>query len=147
VFDSLRKIIAKAIAPTERAPAAAQNSASQAAPNAVRMYQASRASRLTGAWANSTTSADSELVSSLQTLRNRSRALVRDAAYAKRAKVIVQNNVIGSGIGMQAQVMSSARHAARGRQRLRSRKRSPNGRAPSTATPAARSASPTSSAR
>jgi lambda family phage portal protein len=32
---------------------------------------------------------------------------VRDAAYAKRAKVIVVNNVIGAGIGMQAQVMSS----------------------------------------
>jgi hypothetical protein len=31
------------------------------------MYQASRASRLTSGWATSTTSADSELVSSLQT--------------------------------------------------------------------------------
>jgi lambda family phage portal protein len=28
-------------------------------------------------------------------------------AYAKRAKVIVQNNVVGSGIGLQAQVMST----------------------------------------
>jgi lambda family phage portal protein len=71
------------------------------------MYQAARASRLTAGWATSTTSADSELVSSLTQLRNRSRALVRDAAYAKRAKVIVQNNVIGAGIGMQAQVMST----------------------------------------
>jgi len=32
---------------------------------------------------------------------------VRDAAYAKRAKVIVQNNVIGAGITLQAQVMST----------------------------------------
>lgn len=54
-----------------------------------------------------TTSADSELRSSLISLRSTSRALVRDASYAKRAKVIVQNNIIGSGIGMQAQVMSS----------------------------------------
>ncbi|HKQ24097.1 MAG TPA: phage portal protein [Burkholderiales bacterium] len=71
------------------------------------MYQAARASRLTSGWATSTTSADTELVSSLTQLRNRSRALVRDAAYAKRAKVVVQNNVIGSGIGMQAQVVST----------------------------------------
>jgi lambda family phage portal protein len=71
------------------------------------MYQAARASRLTSGWATSTTSADSELLSSLTALRNRSRALVRDSAYAKRAKVLVQNNVIGAGIGMQAQVMSS----------------------------------------
>lgn len=72
-----------------------------------RTYQAARSSRLTSGWATSTTSADSELVSSLTNLRNRARALVRDSAYAKRAKVIVQNNVVGAGIGMQAQVMSS----------------------------------------
>lgn len=72
-----------------------------------RMYHAARASRLTSGWATSTTSADSELMTSLTQLRNRSRALVRDAAYAKRARVIVQTNVIGSGIGLQAQVMSS----------------------------------------
>ena len=32
---------------------------------------------------------------------------MRDAGYAKRAKVIIQNNVIGSGIGMQAQVVNA----------------------------------------
>jgi capsid protein len=52
-------------------------------------------------------SADSELVSSLTQLRTRSRALIRDVSYAKRAQVIVVNNVIGTGIGMQAQVMNS----------------------------------------
>ena len=66
-----------------------------------------RPGRTTSDWGRSTTSEDSELSSSLTTARNRSRALVRDAAYAKRAKVIVQNNVIGSGIGMQARVMTS----------------------------------------
>src|SRR5258708_4707908 len=70
------------------------------------MYQAARPSRLNSGFI-STTSADSELVSSLQQLRNRSRQLVRDAAYAKRAKVIIQNNVVGSGIGLQAQVMTT----------------------------------------
>ncbi len=69
-----------------------------------RMYHAARASRLTAGWVNSNTSADSELVSSLTALRSRSRSLTRDAAYAKRAKVVVVNNVVGAGIGMQAQV-------------------------------------------
>ena len=71
------------------------------------MYSSAKQSRLTGGWAESNTSADSELSSSLITLRSRSRALVRDAAYAKRAKVVVVNNVVGPGIGMQAQVSTS----------------------------------------
>jgi lambda family phage portal protein len=48
-----------------------------------------------------------ELSSSLTMLRSRSRQLIRDASYAKRARVTVVNNVIGSGIGMQAQVRTS----------------------------------------
>jgi lambda family phage portal protein len=72
-----------------------------------RMYNAARGSRLASGFGQSNTSADSELVSSLTQLRTRSRALVRDSAYAKRAKVLIQNNVVGTGIGMQAQVMSS----------------------------------------
>lgn len=72
-----------------------------------RMYASARSSRLTGGWMTSNSSADSELATSVTTLRSRARQLVRDASYAKRAKVIVVNNVIGSGIGMQAQVMTS----------------------------------------
>lgn len=72
-----------------------------------RTYASAKVSRLTSGWGDSNTSADSELSSSLTTLRNRSRALVRDASYAKRAKVIVVNNVIGPGIGVQAQVETS----------------------------------------
>lgn len=72
-----------------------------------RMYAAARESRLTTGWTSSNTSANSELHSSLAQLRNRSRALVRDAAYAKRARLMVVNNVIGSGIGMQAEVRTS----------------------------------------
>ena len=113
MFENVRKALARAIRPK---PAAKSPRVSRHPPLTkggrgdfvqTRMYQAARASRLTSGWATSTTSADSEAVSSLTNLRNRSRALVRDAAYAKRAKVIVQNNVIGAGIGMQAQVMSS----------------------------------------
>jgi lambda family phage portal protein len=33
--------------------------------------------------------------------------MVRDSSYAKRAKTVVQNNVIGSGVGMQAQVVGT----------------------------------------
>jgi lambda family phage portal protein len=68
------------------------------------MYHAAKGGRLAAGWASSDSTADAELVSSLQRLRGRSRALVRDAAFAKRAKVIVVNNVVGPGIGLQAQV-------------------------------------------
>lgn len=72
-----------------------------------RMFAAARPSRLTDGWSTATTSADAESVSSLVALRNRSRALVRDNAHAKRASAVVVNNVIGQGIGMQAAVTSN----------------------------------------
>lgn len=73
-----------------------------------RMYAGARSSRLTASFGNSgDTSADSELQSSLGRLRARSRELVRDAAFALRARTVVVNNVIGSGVGMQAQVRST----------------------------------------
>jgi lambda family phage portal protein len=78
-----------------------------AGPLGARMYQTAKQSRLTAGWGTSNTSADSELVTSLTALRNRSRALVRDSAYAKRAKTIIVNNVIGAAIGMQAQVKTA----------------------------------------
>jgi lambda family phage portal protein len=71
------------------------------------MYSLGRPGRLTAGFGRSTTSEDAELSSSLKMARNRSRELIRDAAYAKRAKVIVQNNVVGWGIGMQAKVLTS----------------------------------------
>lgn len=87
--------------------AAAPKARRQKSAISTRQYAASRASRLTSGWNPSNSSADSELVSSLTNLRSRSRALIRDVSYAKRASVIVVNNVIGTGIGMQAQVMTS----------------------------------------
>lgn len=72
-----------------------------------RMYAAARPSRLMSGFSTSSTSANSELSSSLPALRDRSRQLIRDSAYAKRAKMIVINNIIGSGIGMQAEVRST----------------------------------------
>jgi lambda family phage portal protein len=91
MLDDLRRRLARAIAPKSGA----------------RMYAAARPSRLTANWGTSVSSADTELFGSLPSLRSRSRALVRDAGYAKRAKRLVQNNVIGTGIGMQAQVSTT----------------------------------------
>ena len=68
-----------------------------------RMYAAARPSRLALNFGG-TSSANSELHSSLRALRDRSRSLIRDSAYAKRAKKVVVENVIGTGIGVQPAV-------------------------------------------
>lgn len=73
-----------------------------------RIYAAAQSSRLQGDWGGSTdSSADAELVSSLRALRSRSRELCRDVSYARRARTLVVNNVIGQGIGLQAQVYNT----------------------------------------
>lgn len=92
MFTKLRHAIARVIAPRMVA---------------VRQYAAARYSRLSLGFGISSTTADSELRTSLAALRNRSRQLIRDSAYAKRAQAIVVNNVIGAGVGMQAQVMTT----------------------------------------
>ena len=53
------------------------------------------------------TSEDSELAGSLETLRNRSRKMIRDNPHASNLKRIVQDNIVGTGIGVQAQVMKA----------------------------------------
>lgn len=72
-----------------------------------RMYANAKNSRLSGGWIASNTSADAELQSSLTQLRTRSRALNRDSPYAKRARAIAVNNIIGTGIRLQAQVKTT----------------------------------------
>jgi lambda family phage portal protein len=67
-----------------------------------RMYGGAKAGRLM--FSASESSADAELYTSLKQLRARSRALVRDVVYAKRAKQVVINNVIGQGVGLQGKV-------------------------------------------
>lgn len=74
---------------------------------AVRMYGGARSTRTTTGFGSSTTSADAELNTSLTALRNRSRQMVRDSGYAKRAKAVIVNNVVGTGVGMQAQVLAT----------------------------------------
>src|SRR3954466_15083184 len=92
MFDSMRRNLARLIAPKGAL--------------ASRMYASARPSRLSPI-ASSNSSADQELVTSLRALRSHSRQLCRDASYAKRAKVVVVNNVIGSGIGLQSQVKTT----------------------------------------
>jgi lambda family phage portal protein len=73
-----------------------------------RAYAAARSSRnTTGLGSSGSSSADAELSMNLIQLRARSRQMVRDSAFAKRAKVVVVNNVIGPGVGMQAQVKNT----------------------------------------
>ncbi len=67
-----------------------------------RLYAGAAVNRLSGDYVSLNTSADSEILTSLRILRARSRELVRDNEYAKAAIRIIKNNVIGTGIGMQA---------------------------------------------
>lgn len=84
-----------------------RNGAAPSGKNRQRMYAAARSSRLRTEFGSTNTSANAELTSSLTALRARARQLVRDSAYAKRAKKIIVDNVIGTGIGVQAEVRSS----------------------------------------
>lgn len=79
---------------------------------AQRSYAGASQNRLMLGFRAPHTSADTELSGSLGTLRARSRELCRNVVYAKRARTVVINNVIGSGIGLQANV-SSTRAAPR----------------------------------
>lgn len=72
-----------------------------------RSYAAAKSGALS--FTASSSSADTELYLDLRPLRDKSRALVRDNVYAKRAKTIVVNNVIGQGVGMQARVQNDRR--------------------------------------
>lgn len=73
----------------------------------VRQYEADEGGRLSGDWMAPATSEDSELAGSLETLRNRSRKMIRDNPHASNLKRIVQDNIVGTGIGVQAQVMKA----------------------------------------
>lgn len=72
--------------------------------NLARAYAAAQNNRLTSDWISQATSADTEIRGSIRMLRNRARQLVRDSDFAKAALRAVRNNVVGTGIRMQAQV-------------------------------------------
>lgn len=72
-----------------------------------RSYEAASNDRFSAGWNAQATSADSELMTSLRPMRNRSRQLVRDNPYAKHAVRLLVNNIVGTGIGMQGHVSTS----------------------------------------
>lgn len=85
----------------------AQKSLLAKATTSKRAYAGAAMGRLNSDWTALNTSADSEIIGSLRILRARSRELLRDNEYAKAAVRTIKNNVIGSGIGMQAQVKTA----------------------------------------
>lgn len=70
---------------------------------AKRSYAAARGGRLFGDFIDSGNSADAELRFSLETMRNRSRELVRDNEFAKRYMNLLKTNIVGEK-GFQLQV-------------------------------------------
>jgi lambda family phage portal protein len=74
------------------------------APTRRRSFAGAEVNRLTAGWVTSVQSADSEIKGSLKKLRNRSRQLVRDVDYCKNAIRAITDNVVGTGVRLQAQV-------------------------------------------
>jgi lambda family phage portal protein len=106
MISGLRERVAQWIAPkaTTATPLPAQTTGKA---RAIRQYGAARITKTTGSFGSSDSSADAELQSSLTVMRNRSRQMVRDSGYAKRAKATLVNNIVGTGVGLQAQVMGT----------------------------------------
>lgn len=70
----------------------------RAALTVVRSYEGAKIGRRTGGWTTAGSSANAEVTPSLTTLRNRSRDLVRNNPYAKRAIRVLTAKSIGTGI-------------------------------------------------
>jgi lambda family phage portal protein len=70
-----------------------------------RRYDGAMSNRLTTDWLTSSGSADTDLYTSLRSLRNRARDLVRNNPYLKQAVCrTIPNNVVGTGIRFQSQI-------------------------------------------
>lgn len=65
-------------------------------------YEGARTDRRTGGWVTSGNSANAEIAVALSKIRERSRDLVRNNAYAARAAAEVVGNAVGTGITVQA---------------------------------------------
>lgn len=70
---------------------------------AVRSYDAAKRTRRTQGWIAGSTSANAEILRDLMVLRNRSRDLVRNNAYAARAVSIWVAHLVGPGLMPQCQ--------------------------------------------
>jgi lambda family phage portal protein len=71
---------------------------------AKRRFQGASYDRLVSDWMTSTNSLDADLRRDLKTLRQRSRDLAQNNDYVRNALRVIENNVIGQGITMQASV-------------------------------------------
>ena len=73
----------------------------------LRSFESAKTGRLTADWLNAgDTTQDTELRGDLRTLRARSRQMVRDNPHALNLRRMIQNNVVGQGIGIQCQVQT-----------------------------------------
>ena len=63
-----------------------------------RSYEAAQRSRQSEPWITTRRSADAEIWTEAQTLRDKSRALVRNNAYAAKAVGSLVSNIVGEGI-------------------------------------------------
>ena len=105
---SFRQRIASWLAGPATAAVRSHVQASAPRQTLMRSYASARPSRFNvGLGSSGNSSADAELASSLTQLRAASRQMVRDASYAKRAKALIVNNVIGPGVGLQAQTKTT----------------------------------------
>jgi len=79
-----------------------------------RRYDGARRGRLDRDWQAWGTSANSEVYASLQTLRNRSRDLLRNNDYARGMVRHLVDNVVYTGISFQAQIKRGQKAEGRG---------------------------------
>lgn len=70
----------------------------------LRSFDGARYDRLVSDWVTSTNSLDADLRKGLKTLRQRSRDLAQNNDYVRNALRVIENNVVGQGITMQASV-------------------------------------------
>lgn len=69
-----------------------------------RKYEGASAGRRTEGWFTTGNDANTEIVGSARSLRNRSRDLVRNNPYANKGMAVIQSNVVGRGIRGQIRV-------------------------------------------
>jgi len=75
-----------------------QRAQARMALTAIRKYEAAETGRRQSGWKASSSSANHEVLSSLEALRNRSSQMVRDNEYAKKVITTLATKIVGTGI-------------------------------------------------
>lgn len=92
-----------AIVPADRAKRGTSSVLASPPPLGRRKFEAAAVNRLTASWMAGSTSMDDDLRTSLDAVRNRSRDLFKNDAYAAKFGRMVRNNVVGAqGFVLQA---------------------------------------------